>query len=52
MLASAASLAAVVAGWLKLIPFGVLFAAILILGGEAGFAGGVSRGQTSEELPE
>ena len=52
MLGSATGLAAVVAGWLKLIPFGAVFAAILFFGGAAAFAGWVLRGQDFEELPE
>ena len=52
VLGSAVILAAVVAGWLKLEPFGVLLAAIFIFGGAAAFAGWVLRDQNFEELPE
>ena len=44
--------AAVVASWLKLIPFGLVFAAVIVFGGLAAFAGWVLRDQNLEELPE
>jgi hypothetical protein len=49
---SALALAAIVAGWLKLIPFGVVFAAIIVFGGPAAFSGWVLRDQDFKELPE
>ena len=52
ILGSAVMVAAVVASWLKLIPIGLLFAAILIFGGAAAFAGWVLHDQNFEELPD
>jgi hypothetical protein len=44
--------AAVVAAWLRVIPFWGAFAAIIVAGGPAAFAGWVVRDQDFEELPE
>jgi hypothetical protein len=52
LLGSAALLAAVIGGWLRFIPFGVVFAAVIVFGGAAAIAGWVLRDQNFEELPE
>jgi hypothetical protein len=52
ILGSAVALAAVIASWLKLIPIGGVFAAFIVCGGPAAFAGWVLRDQNFEELPE
>jgi hypothetical protein len=49
---SAVGFAAIVAGWLQAIPFGLVFLAILVPGGAAAFAGWVLRDQNFEELPD
>jgi hypothetical protein len=52
VLGSALCLAAVAAGWMKAIPFGAAFAAVVVFGGGAAFSGWVLRDQNLEELPE
>ena len=49
---SVALVGGVVAGWLRVIPFGLLFAMFIVVGGPAAFAGWVFRDQNFEELPE
>jgi len=52
LLGSAIGLAAITAGWLKMLPFGAVFAVVLVFGGAAAFAGWARRDQNFEELPE
>jgi hypothetical protein len=49
---SAVLVGAVVAGWLRMIPFGLVSALIIVVGGAAAFAGWVLRDQNLEELPD
>ena len=52
LLGSAAMALALVGGWLRLLPFGAVFLAILVFGGAAAIAAWVVRDQKFEELPD
>jgi hypothetical protein len=52
LIGSAAMIAAVICGWLRIISFGAVFLTILVFGGAATIAGWLARNHAFEELPE
>ncbi len=52
LIGSAVMLAAVVGGWLRVVPFGWFLVLVVVVGGPAAVSGWVLRDQNFEELPD
>jgi uncharacterized membrane protein YbaN (DUF454 family) len=52
IIGSAVLVAAVVGGWLHVVPFGLFLLLIIVVGGPAAFAAWVLQDQNFEELPD